>query len=556
MDNITGGGSRQGELLVQAILFFGALGLFSLQWFGPAFSGIMGDVTATAAERVQAGDIPYRDFWTMYAPGSYYLLALLFSIFGNHILVSSVAASILSASAVSLCYRLVHRLVGGIMPALACAGIFFAAIYMTAYYYLNLGPYPPVIVCVLLALNFIVDFHKTGSTTSLFVAGLATGLAIVFKHDVGGYAAIAMTAGLITGNFCKNTVASHAGVTVKIAIYSMGVAAVSLPVAIYFAVLAGPDMWRDLIVFPATDFHFARGEHYPGLLPTGIYNEWWLMAVFNFLTYLRFTIPFIVVVLSVITLVIAGMKRNTDYLPMGVTFAVLYLLHYSSAHIQINTNIISMPLYAAMLGAISYRIVDGNIRESGQLLFRLFVLALAAVSFLVFFLQPLYKRITNDEPVVVLVLPKIAGISASQEMNDTLTKLVDFVNENVPPGKRMFIGLHRHDTTVIGDGKMYFILDRLNATRQDQLHPGIVDTTKIQREMIRDLQAHDVRYILLKHNFGDKVLDEFRKIWSVTLPESGSTELDEYIRAKYRKVRTIGQYEIWRKFEPDEVPVQ
>ena len=72
MGSISGEYNRQSELLVPVVLFLGALGLFSLQWFyGPAFLGILGDVTATSAERVQAGDIPYRDFWTMYAPGSY-----------------------------------------------------------------------------------------------------------------------------------------------------------------------------------------------------------------------------------------------------------------------------------------------------------------------------------------------------------------------------------------------------------------------------------------------------------------------------------------------------
>lgn len=34
------------------------------------------------ADRVAQGDIPYKDFWTLYAPGYFYLLAFLLNIIG------------------------------------------------------------------------------------------------------------------------------------------------------------------------------------------------------------------------------------------------------------------------------------------------------------------------------------------------------------------------------------------------------------------------------------------------------------------------------------------
>jgi hypothetical protein len=45
--------------------------------------------------------------------------------------------------------------------------------------------------------------------------------------------------------------------------------------------------------------------------------------------------------------------------------------------------------------------------------------------------------------------------------------------------------------------------------------------------------------------FSDQALDKLRKIWAVTLPESGALELDAFIRENYRKLETTGQYEIW-----------
>ncbi|HXI07230.1 MAG TPA: hypothetical protein VNJ49_12970, partial [Bradyrhizobium sp.] len=34
--------------------------------------------------RIKAGDVPYRDFWTMYGPGQVYLLAGLFKACGDY----------------------------------------------------------------------------------------------------------------------------------------------------------------------------------------------------------------------------------------------------------------------------------------------------------------------------------------------------------------------------------------------------------------------------------------------------------------------------------------
>src|ERR1700733_16235986 len=39
-----------------------------------------------SAERVARGEVPYRDFWAVYAPGQFYTLAGIFRVFGFSIL--------------------------------------------------------------------------------------------------------------------------------------------------------------------------------------------------------------------------------------------------------------------------------------------------------------------------------------------------------------------------------------------------------------------------------------------------------------------------------------
>ena len=533
------------------LLFPLFLGLYALNWhvgYGGNIGNVFGDVALVAAERVQAGDIPYRDFWTMYAPGSFYLLALLFTLFGNHYIVSTIAASVLCSAAAGLGYLLIFDLLGRKWLALVCAAVFFAASYSTSYY-LSLGPYPPTIFLVLLALYSMVHFYMSQRMAWLFAAGLATGAAIVFKHDVGGYTAIAITAGLLLAYVprVRPSVALPVGPVPAVFVYSLAVALVSVPIAAYFAVAAGADMWRDLIVFPATDFHITRGEHYPELIPGSFASDWWLKSLFSFFDYLQFTLPFLMVVLAIAYFLLAVLNRKTESFPIAATLVIAYLFHYSSAHIQINTNIITMALYSIMLGVITFDHAERFLQRRGRVVLRTAGFVFAMVLFASFASRPFYSRLRNVTESVVLTLPKLSGLRVSPDMRDTLTTLVTFMDSHVPPGKKIFVGLHRHDTVVIGDGKMYFILDRGNATRQDQLHPGIVDTAKIQREMIRDLQRNNVEYLVIRHVFDDKALDELRKIWSDTLPESGATELDSFIREHYQRLESSGQYEIWER---------
>lgn len=536
------------NILTICILFAVTLGLYSLRWF----HGLQGGDYVTAAERVLSGQIPYRDFWTMYAPGSFYLLALLYKIFGTHILVGSIAASVICSGAVCLCYRLAVNLTGRETAGVLCAGIFFAASYATSYC-ITPGPYPMTILLVLTALNLFIRHTRSGSATLLFAAGIATGTTIIFKHDVGGYTGLAIAAGLITGQLLQTAVTHKPVLQLArtLAVFSAGAALPAVPVAACFAVLAGPDMWQDLIVFPATDFRFARPENYPGLWPTGIYHEWLLKMLFNILDYLTFTVPFAVFLCAVAALAVAAARRHLACLVPGVTFAAGFLLHYSSAHIQINTNIISMSLYASLLGALLYMLISRTTGLGRAAWFNAAVVLLATGWMLALLVKPLYNLYSayhlTDQAAAELTLPKMSGIRVSPAEQRELQELYEFINATIPPGKKTFIGQHRHDAVVVGDTLTYFALDRLNATRHDQLHPGIVDREVTQREIIRDLESGNIDIILTKVIFGDAILDRARQRRALHLKDTGATVLDRYIRENYREIRTIGQYTVWQR---------
>ena len=67
-------------------------------------------IVVVGAWRVMHGDIPYRDFWTIYAPGQFYLLAALFRLVGPSLLAERLVDRAIRVLIVVLVYRFVARL--------------------------------------------------------------------------------------------------------------------------------------------------------------------------------------------------------------------------------------------------------------------------------------------------------------------------------------------------------------------------------------------------------------------------------------------------------------
>lgn len=538
--------SGRREALITAALFLVVLGLYSLTWF----QGLGVSTSTIGAERVLRGEIPYRDFWTMYAPGHFYLLALLFRIFGPHILVETVAASMVCAAAGLVCYWLVFNFTSRRLAAIACLGIVVAGTFNTGNFK-NLGTYPPAIFCILAALNFTVLHYKSERLGCLIAAGLATGAAVAFKHDVGGYTAIAILAGMVVHPFVLTAGTANRGRSSlwKITIYCAGVAAIVLPLAIYFALLAGRDVLQDLIVFPLTDFRFARPEHYPGLFEFNIQGKSFLNSLSKLFTYISFTLPFALFLCGLLAIGLAARKGKPAHFALGVTFSAAYLLHYSAAHVQINTHIISMSIYGALLGVIAFDLLEREVGFRRPALAKLAGLALAGGWILSLVAEPADKAWAfRKRPTIELKFEKVSGLKVAPELANNYSDLLAFVDTQVPPDANLFVGLHRHDVVVVGaNATDYFILDRPIATRYHELHPAIVDTADIQREIIRDLQDKNVSLIILKRIKPDERLEVVKRDFLRNLPKIGATDLDRFIRANYVQVREIGSDAIWKR---------
>lgn len=150
-------------------------------------------------------------------------------------------------------------------------------------------------------------------------------------------------------------------------------------------------------------------------------------------------------------------------------------------------------------------------------------------------------------PFGLFLLGLIATLAAARRRKPVLPELSAFVEARLPSDRKLYVGTHRHDVIVMGDVMIYFILDRPLATRYQELHPAITDTTPVQQEIIGGLQRNDVSLIVLKHIFPDETLEGVKANFLKNLPQIAATDLDQYIRENYAKVQSFGPYDIWER---------
>src|SRR6266536_3575501 len=78
------------------------------------------------AERVLHGQVPYRDFFSFYTPGSFYLLAFWFKLFGDSFLAARASLTVVAALCTVLLYLLSLRVSSRSVAILVASLSFFA----------------------------------------------------------------------------------------------------------------------------------------------------------------------------------------------------------------------------------------------------------------------------------------------------------------------------------------------------------------------------------------------------------------------------------------------
>src|ERR1700687_3467662 len=150
-------------------------------------------IVLTGAERIQRGEVPYRDFFSFYTPGPFYLVAMVFRIFGDSLVVARISLAVAGTACSAVTYVLSRRVCPQGVALFAAALTTVAGV---PYRFLVLHNwYSTALAC--LALYSAVRLLETRKTTWAFAMGSLASLTILFEQSKGAGLCLGLALGFL-----------------------------------------------------------------------------------------------------------------------------------------------------------------------------------------------------------------------------------------------------------------------------------------------------------------------------------------------------------------------
>jgi hypothetical protein len=393
----------------------------------------------------------------------------------------------------------------------------------------------------------------------LVASGFLTGLASVFRHDVGVYAAGSQALALATF-VLVNTERPFAGIAMRMARltllslpYVAGFALPVLPSVIYLVrTVPGDRLFYSFVLFPLQISPSLRSSLPPDIVAIWYEDISWIDVMnYMILTWLPFYAPIFLHCIAILISAVGIFKgtargnatRKLDWTILPAVFGVgLFnqaLNRPDPIHL-LPTSIVALPVLAALTYNISKtsRWKSFTVAQRHRLLVRMSPILVFLV------MSCACRSVLVGLQVSSATLWPSSFASDLHETDHTLipygqAQAIQFVQDRVDISEKIFVGNIRHDQFARNDAMFYFLSGRANATRYDDLVATGVHTLAVQEDIARDLEASTVRYLVLfsgPFHFIDLSQRRF---------SSGVSFLDDFIRGHYIKEYEYGNYSVW-----------
>jgi len=213
LDSLHALNQRQIERAIVVLLFLGSLAYL---WLFRRFTSMEPDegIILQGASRILAGQIPYRDFFSFYTPGSFYLVGALFRLFGNSFVVARSSLAVAGAACSVITYLLCRRVCSRGISVLAAV---LATTTGAAFRFLVLhNCYSTLLAC--LAVYAAVRSLETMSSRWTLALGSLTTITFLFEQSKGGGLALGLLLGyLLLGKRVLSSATQWIGIAVGLA---------------------------------------------------------------------------------------------------------------------------------------------------------------------------------------------------------------------------------------------------------------------------------------------------------------------------------------------------
>lgn len=151
-------------------------------------------IVLAGADRILHGEVPYRDFFSFYTPGSFYLVALLFRVFGDSLTVARTSLAVTGAGCSVITYVLARRVCS---RAIAWFAALLATITGVAYRFLVLHNWYSTLLCCL-AVYAAVQLIDSRRQMWAFATGSLAALTILVEQSKGAGLCLGLALGFLT----------------------------------------------------------------------------------------------------------------------------------------------------------------------------------------------------------------------------------------------------------------------------------------------------------------------------------------------------------------------
>lgn len=511
----------------------------------------------TGAMRVAAGQVPHRDFYANYGPGQFYIVAGLFKIFGNSILVERIYDLFIRGLTTAAVYAIALRYCRRRIAVCAAIGtvIWLYALYGTVSYAVV-----PVSLLNLIAASLVVPlFVRDVSMWRMLGVGCLVGAATLFRYDTG--------IGLLGVEVCVIAIACCVRrktnrlqtITLTFGACLLGFAIVTLPALIYYLSVAPfHDFVHDIIWYPVKYYNRARGVPFPGIRLKDLDNfEIYLLIALEGLSAYAAIVSYLRARVEHVTSPQKDGSEEQNWVGFFVTFGLLVLVMYLKAYVRIGVPSLYLAIIPSVLlfaGLFKRRLIFPRQVQFSILLLIGLSLFSAAWGCLRVSAHWYSNRSVVQRNVVRFGQGRSSEIQTTWcKTSNVLTQglcfrpeddriqTIEFIDSHTTTDQKLFSGLPAHDKIFNNDNLIYFATQRLPATKWSHFDPDLQDRYDIQAEMVRELETTAPPYIVLESELN-------------TVPEpndssrsSGVTLLDDYIHSKYQHVKTYGTLAIWQR---------
>lgn len=533
--NLPAAGSARaaGTVLDVLGLVLFALGLWSLARGvkGALIDSYDEGILLTNPMLLLAGKVPYRDFYSNYPPGLFWLIAGLWKLVGVHASVVRYLGLALHVLIALLVGRIGGQIVGPV-AALTSRRAFSplaAGLSMAWLSFLGNLPYAwlaslgCLLAFIALASQAVIS-HRRGTWLA---AGACLGAAGCFRHDLFIYFAIGLMALAVGWIVFRRRIRSApevwhaAGWTLLAALVVLSVLWIPTLAQAGFARVAA-DLYFDQVryVLPGRVLPFpALGA----LLPTPHGPTLPALAgqPFEGAVLLTLAGP----VLAVIALMLRWRAQHRLSLPL----VLVALLSVAVMPQMLGRTDVSHALYcitpALLLGAVLAETLAGRSLVGAALV--ALALALPVAFHLTLAVGP---RPPPNLP------PRYDGLNDFRKptLHAARQEVFAFIDQHSRPGDPLYVGVWDHRWSSDSEIDLYFLADRVGATRYMQFDPNLVNRADVQAEMIRELETTRPKVAVLS------ILTTEREPNESTRP--GAALLDAYLRQHYERVKQVERY--------------